>query len=50
VLATRAYVSAMKGPTKDRFADAFALLGPLKQPGNAFEEMWSLLDAYPKKP
>lgn len=50
VLATRAYVAALRAPTKDRFSDAFARLEPLRQPGNAFEEMWNLLDAYPKKP
>jgi len=50
LLATQAYVAAIKAPSQARFADALAELEPLKQPGNAFEEMWSLLTAYPKKP
>ncbi|MBK7583926.1 MAG: VWA domain-containing protein [Myxococcales bacterium] len=50
VLATQSFVSALKAPTKNRFTEAFERLVPLKQPGNAFEDMWSLLDRYPKKP
>lgn len=50
VLAAEAYVSALRAPTKSRFQDAFDQLKPLMQPGNAFEEMYNLLDAYPKKP
>ncbi|GMV11926.1 MAG: hypothetical protein HS104_38295 [Polyangiaceae bacterium] len=49
-LAAQAYVAALRAPTKARFADAFELLNPLRQPDNAFDEMWNLLDAYPTKP
>lgn len=49
-LAAQAYVAALRAPTKARFADAFERLTPLKKPGSAFEEMWTLLDAYPTKP
>jgi hypothetical protein len=50
VFAAEAFAAALRAPTATRFADAQAALTPLVQPGNGFEEMAALLDAYPKKP